>query len=120
VRFRARLTGVEADLARLAVALDPQLDAALALFSARVADAARASHPFQNRTGDLESSIRALDTHGDALAGTLEGGVIADEEYAEHVDARLPFLQPAFDRTEGEADRFLQDALDEAARLAGW
>ncbi len=117
----AVLTGFDAALAALDAELDRLLDAALEQISRRVADEARASHPFQNRTGDLEASIRPLDTHGSALDGTLTGGVVADEEYASYVeDKGFAFLEPAWERVEGEAESLLDDALESAARAAGW
>ncbi len=117
----ATLSDLAAPLARLEAALEHQLDAALGLISARVADEAKASHPFQNRTGDLEASIRPLDTSGSALDGTLAGGVIAEEDYASFVEAAgFAFLDPAYERVAPETDRLLEQALSEAARAAGW
>ena len=117
----ATLYGIGAALDALAEAADARLDAALEQISRLTADEARANHPFTNRSGDLESSIRPLDSFGSALDGTLTGGVVADEDYASFVEANgFAFLGPAFERVEASAERELDDALDSAARAAGW
>lgn len=117
----ATLDGIPAALATLGESVDRQLDAALEQVSRLTAEEAQANHPFTNRSGDLESSIRPLDTFGSALGGTLTGGVVADEDYASFVEANgFAFLEPAFARVEASAERELDDALDSAARAAGW
>ena len=117
-----RLTGVEAETERLGEAVEDQLTTAATMIALRAAAEARGDHPYQNRTGLLESSTQAVDAAGSALDGTLRSGVLADTDYAEVVNGRpeFEFLQPAFDRIEHDADRMLDDALTRAARQAGW
>jgi hypothetical protein len=117
----ATLEGIPEALAALGESVDARLDAALEQISRLTAEEAQANHPFQNRSGDLESSIRPLDSFGSALAGTLTGGVVAEESYASFVEAAgFEFLEPAFERVEATAERELDDALDSAARAARW
>jgi hypothetical protein len=116
------LLGVETAVEQLGDALDREVAEALFRVCGIVAEDAAGAHAFVNRTGDLEASIRAEDPIGFFMSGSLVGKVVADTDYAQYVDGRagFEFLQPAFDRTTTEHDRALQDALDEAARIAGW
>lgn len=105
---------------RLRHALNAQMHQAMAAISEDVAEEARQGHAFQNRTGDLEASIQPVDIFGTFSLGTLSGGVIALEDYAEYVDAKLPFLEPAWQCVEPHADQIVQNAVDAAAGEAGW
>jgi hypothetical protein len=111
---------LESDLARFHRALDIKLHQGLDVISARVAAAARGQHTYQNRTGLLERSTQALEAEGSLVAGMLVGGVLADTDYAGYVEARLPFLAPAWARTERDADAILQASIEEAGAAAGW
>jgi len=107
---------------RLRHALDDQVFEAMRMISEDVAAEARQSHPYTNRTGDLEASTQAVDVNGTFSLGTLVGGVSADTSYAEYVDGRpeFAFLEPAFQRVEPHVDQILESAILAAAGQAGW
>lgn len=105
---------------RLRHALNNQMAVAMQTVSDDVAEEARQGHTFQNRSGDLQGSIRVTEVEGNYLLGTLRGGVEADMEYAEFVEERMPFLQPAWERVEPHADQIVQMHVDQAAGEAGW
>jgi hypothetical protein len=117
--LRARLTGIEPAIGRLERGIGAELERTLERASKRVADEAKRSHAFENRTGDLERSIRPLDVHRSADF-VFVGGVVADTDYGEYVEASRPFLQPAFDRLAPGIENELEFALEQAARRAGW
>lgn len=77
----------------------------------RVAERARGDHVFRNRTGFLEASIGEGAVSGSFSAGTMEGEVNADADYAEHVVARTgdDFIARA---AEAEAERMADDLAD--------
>ncbi len=114
------LSGLPAHIERLKSALDASMLEGLDQVAFHVAANARESHPYQNRTGDLESSTQPDAAEGSFLLGTLRSGVVATESYAEHVDGNdaFAFLQPAFDREEHAGYATVQDALDAACRRA--
>jgi hypothetical protein len=87
----------------------PAMDAAAKV----VADDAASDHEYQNRTGDLQGHTVAGLTRGRLLAGDLEGEVLGDMPYGEFVEARMPFLQPAWDRSQNEAERAFERAMGE-------
>ncbi len=107
---------------RLRHALNDQMEEAMRLISEDVADEARRGHTFQNRTGDLEASIQAIEPGGTFMLGTLAGFVHAFEDYAEYVEEKpgFEFLEPAWERVEPHVDQILQLAIEQAAGLAGW
>jgi hypothetical protein len=121
VRLALNLRGIDAATRRFEVELFRQLDAAVSLISRRVADDARAGHPYQNRSGDLEAATRPVDTYVSAHDGQVIGGVVADTDYAQYVNAMpgFQFLEPAYERIEPEADALLAQALEFAAQAAG-
>lgn len=97
--------------------LDRELDAALTAGAEAVAIEARASHPYTSRTGDLEASTQAQPATGTWSTGTLTAAVVADTDYAQHVEAgHFAFLEPARARTEGTLDALVEDALERASR----
>ncbi len=112
----ARFTGLEAELERMARALDRGAERGMRAASAAVAAEARARHTYQNRSGDLQRATRALGVVGTARAGNLIGGVIADTNYAQYVDEApgYEFLEPAWVFAEDRASAAMQAALDAA------
>lgn len=94
------------------------IETAVARAGEIVAEEARASHPYTDRSYQLTESTRALDpvSTGDKVLG----GVIADTEYAEYVERSHPYLAPALERAmprvETEAARVIDAAL-RGARL---
>jgi hypothetical protein len=112
---------LERDIDRLRNTLDESMREGLAQVGEMVAASARAEHPYQNRTGDLEASTQAVPPIGAFLASTLTGGVVATEEYADFVNDRpgYEFLEPAFERSMTGADIIVQSALDDAVARAG-
>ena len=75
--------------------------AGVAVVSKEIAEYAKATHPFQNQTGNLESSIHPLPVEvvGDVVVGYVQAGM----NYAEHVEygtshsAPYPYLHPAIE-----------------------
>lgn len=80
-----------------------------------IAHAARADHPYTDRTGDLSGSIEALPAV--RTDDGARGGVLAGMDYASHVEAKgYAFLEPAAQRSEGRLDEELDRALEDAIR----
>lgn len=86
------------------------LENAVVRASEITAEAARDAHAYTDRTFALTSSTRALDplTTGDQVLG----GVIADTDYAEHVERSHPFLNPAFERSRARIDAEVERVVD--------
>lgn len=82
----------------------------------RVAETARSSHWYTNRTGDLERSTQSIEAEGSLYDDSLQGSVAATEPYAAYVDARSPILEPAWESEESNAVQLLHDALDAATQ----
>ena len=91
------------------------LEAALARAAEVIAYAARASHPYTDRTYNLTRSIepQPVVMVNDEQAA---GGVIAGEEYASYLEERdaFVFLAPAASRSEPMLDQALARLLREA------
>lgn len=81
-----------------------------------LADKARSSHWYRNRTGDLERSTRAVDAEGDLWSGSASSSVSASEPYASYVDARSPILSPAWDAIASQAEARFEATLAQACR----
>lgn len=94
--------------------LDAELADAIIQSSRNIAAHARDTHTFQNRTRDLERSIRALPLSGRASEGTLEGGVEAAMQYASYVEAWSEYLGVSFLLHRDEIDRRCHDAVENA------
>jgi hypothetical protein len=94
------------------------IETAVARAGEIVAEEARSSHPYTDRSYLLTESTHGLDpvSTGDKVLG----GVISDTEYAEHVERSHPYLAPALERAmprvEAEAARVI-DASLRGARL---
>jgi len=110
-----------AGLAALREGLDDALDEAARDTAEAVAFAAKADHPYTDRTGTLTDSIRAYAPRGRFSRDTLRAEVVARAPYASHLEARreFAFLEPAWDRNEPRAEESLERALDAAVRGAG-
>jgi methylmalonyl-CoA mutase cobalamin-binding subunit len=110
------LAGLDAFETRMNEAIDDALQAAVERGADVIAYAAKADHPYQDRTGDLTGSIEALPAI--RAAEGVRGGVLAGMDYAAYVDARMPFLDPAArrseDRIEHELDQLIHDAMRRA------
>ncbi len=124
--LHARFTGAAEAAGRLLDALDASMTDAARRGAELVAASARAEHPYQNRTGDIERKTELAGPDGTFTAGTLVVFVEADTEYASFVDegtARsrpFPFLLPAYEREEPSIVDLFNDAMREAAQRAGW
>lgn len=121
IRGSFNIPEVERRLDRLGDAMDQALSEAVRLAGNRIAESARQTHPYTNRTGNLQASTQAIEPSGSFRAGTLEGGVEATEFYAEFVDAMpdYEFLRPAYLYEREEVDQIFQQALEYAARVGG-
>lgn len=113
MKIEATLTGFDEVVDALVAAVREGAADGVAEAAELVATEARAHHSFHNRTGDLEASIHVEDhphDHPDAPSAF----VVASEDYAQYVDAKLPFLEPAFDAVEGQATAAVERAIDRA------
>ena len=72
------------------------VDAVLSAGAERVADYARANHPWENRTGETEASIEAGQL-ADHEFGVSSGGASLFLEFGTVNMPPFPFLQPAYD-----------------------
>lgn len=110
----------------LADAIDEELFAAFHEIARRVAQEARANHPYQNRTGTLESRTLPGPVTGRASQGTLTAEVGAYTGYAGYVEygtshaQPYPFLHPAAEKIEEESERIIDEALRQALSRMGW
>lgn len=84
--------------------------------SKRVAEAAAAAHPYQNRTGTLQARTVPGVTRGVLTGRSLETEVVGDTPYGEFLEERrsrqFAFLKPAFDRTLPDLERVVDDKLN--------
>jgi hypothetical protein len=120
IRVSLAASEVDAWLQRLDEALDAQVRVALELTCGAVAEEARASHPYQNRSGDLEAMTQPGGIAGSFYDDTLIGDVTAGMPYASYVEERgFEFLMPAWERSAGQIDRILADSIQRAVSLIG-
>jgi len=105
---------VECDrvLDALARAAEDGLDRAAELTAAQ----ARASHPYQNRSGDLQASTQAVPVAGFLYDDTLVSYAVASEPYAAYVEASHPFLGPAYEAQAGRIEHEVLFLLEQACR----
>jgi hypothetical protein len=108
-------------LAALRDGLDEALDDAACDGAEAVAHAARADHPYTDRSGTLTRSVRAYAPRGSFSRDTLRVEVVARAPYASHLEDRrdFAFLAPAWERSEGHVGELLERALDRAVRNDG-
>lgn len=129
--FTAQLTGLDEAIASLEREVAREVPQGLRRGAEAVAAVARADHTFQNRTGNLEASIRVEDQGvtpadvGDehlSVDDELAVNVVAEMEYASYVNDNpdYAFLEPAFETAERAAEFELDEALQQAADQAGW
>lgn len=111
VDLQALAADTEALLSRLEAAVYRGLDDVAQLH----ASAARASHWYRNRTGNLEASTRAFGAEGSVWNDDVQATVAATEPYAHFVDARSPILEPAWQAVEASATAQLEAILEDAA-----
>lgn len=110
--------------------VDEQLEHAFNETADRVVTMVKATHPWQNRTGQLEANTRKIAAVGKATSGTLEGGVIMATPYATYLeghplygpgigDGKWQSLNPAWATIRPSWERQCQIALDLAVEAAG-
>lgn len=107
----ASLITVRVDRAELARGVDDLLGSleqatyrALDAAAQRTAEAARASHWYRNRTGDLQGSTQAQDAEGPVWSDGASSSVAALMPYAQYVDRRSPILLPAYAAVSGAVE----------------
>lgn len=99
---------IEPALGAAAAAIDDEVEDAMERGAKIVADDAAATHPYQNRTGELQRRTVPGRVTGRASRGRVRATVIADTKYASYVNdgtermAARPFLEPALERREGD------------------
>jgi hypothetical protein len=123
MRIEFRLSGVREAVRDLEREIESSVEAALLRMGDDVASVAKATHPYQNRTGLLEKNTEGFSVlAGNFWRDSLEGGVIAATDYASFVDDRpeFAFLEPAWRLYEPQAEVRLDAALSLAAERAGW
>lgn len=112
------LLGLERLFGDMQAAVDEEAARAMHEIDQRIADSARAKHPFANRTGDLQRSIVPGLVTGSLSGGDLRGVVLGDMPYGIFVDTRwngrFAFLQPAWDREESNANKDMEQAFQRA------
>jgi hypothetical protein len=92
-------------------ALEDEMEAVFARGAQRVVDHAKQNHRFANRTGQLESTMRATGARGTFLRGTMVAEAVAPMPYASFVEQGThrsrpyPYLQPALEA----AQDFIED-----------
>ena len=120
VAFRLDVAPIADTARRLLDALDDELETAVRRSTSAVAFAARADHPYTDRTHSLTRSTRDYAPRGRASEGTLRGEVGAYAGYASFVERRprFAFLDPAFERSRDHFDQHRDDALEAAVRRA--
>lgn len=121
VSFRFNIPAIKRETQRLSRALDRQLEHAMLLAGEKIAESARQTHPYQNRTGNLEASTQAIEPTGTFSEGTLEGGAHATMHYASYVDEMpdFAFMNPAYLFEREEVDEVFRHAIDQAIQVAG-
>lgn len=124
--MRAELLGIDRALDGLLEGLDVEMPEAVTACAKLTADEAARSHPYTNRSRELEKHTVPGVTSGTFSQGTLHGEAIGDTPYGKFVDegtARsraFPFLAPAAERAEADASRELERGAERAACRAGW
>ena len=124
--MRAAFEGLDEAFEELLAGLDAEMPEAVTACAKLTADEAARSHPYVNRSRQLETHTVPGVTDGVFSAGTLHGEAVGDTPYARFVDegtprARaFPFLAPAAERAEGDASRELDQGAARAGRRAGW
>lgn len=115
---------IDLAIAEMLAALDVEMPAAMGTATRAVADEAAARHPYQNRTGRLQSRTVPGIVTGLASRGRVTGQVLGDTRYGSFVNdgtsrnRPYPFLEPALARKEGEVDAIFDAALERAAARA--
>lgn len=110
---------------KLRESLDREMRAAMVATGRALAAEAKRSHSYQDRTGKLTRSIRALPVNGRFLAGALDGGVIATMRYASYVEdgttrARAyQYLSTAYVLQRTETEQRFNEALEAPLRDSG-
>lgn len=106
--------------------LNSELEKALRATSRAVASEAKNSHSYNDRTGNLTRSIKALPTSGTFTADTLSGGATATTRYARYVEegtSRMrayQYLSTAVFLQRDETQARFDGALEAAVRRAGF
>ena len=119
------LRGVVRALDALPRALDDALESAVRRAAKAVAEEAKSSHSYTDRTGNLTRSIRALDPSGRFTDDTLEGGVTATMPYASYVEEgtttapAFQYLGSAWILQRHEVATLMDDGLEAAIRRVG-
>lgn len=107
-------------LRRLRAAVDDELEAALRGVGEVVVSAAKADHPYQDRTRDLTRTTRAYAPRGRFSQGSLRVEVVATQPYASHVMRRKgDWLEAAYNRQRGRIENDVENALRRAVDKAG-
>lgn len=119
--FRFDPDGVAVAAGRIVDTLDDELEEAVRRSQAAVVTAAKADHPYTDRTTTLTRSIRAYAPTGKASAGTLRGELGAYADYASYLERRAEyaFLLPALERSQGHFDAYTNDALELTVQRVG-
>lgn len=115
-----RIYGLDEAISDLEGALDEELQQGILRAAQAVADEAAAHHEYHNQTGALQAGTQAGATRGRASDGEIAAEVVADTNYGEYVERKLPFLEPAAERADGRIEDELEAALQRAAERAGW
>jgi hypothetical protein len=118
---RTQLLGVDDAVQALESRLDAELEAAARVGGQVVAAIAQQTHAWQNRTGDTEALTGDIPPTGRFSDGTLVFGAMSGTAYSSYLEARFPYLEPAFQMAEGRLEYEFDAALRRAAAdTPGW
>lgn len=102
--LRGKIRGFQAWVRQYERAVERATTRVLGGVANQIARSARAEHKFENRTRELQGSIKPLPVV--QMGSTFVSGVIAHAEYASYVENNVTargswaYLQPAFDRNQ--------------------
>lgn len=104
----------------LGAAVDDELTAAVGRGAEAVAFAAKADHPYADRTGSLTRTTKAYAPRGRFSRGDLRVEVVAREEYATFVARRRgDWLMDAYQRVEARVEHEVERGIEAAVRRSG-
>lgn len=102
-------SGLDEAMGHVERAVDGAIEESVANAAEVITFAARADHPYTDRTEQLTQSIEALPA---VRSGELvHGGVIAGMPYAQYVERSHPYLEPAAARSEARIDHDTEEIL---------
>jgi hypothetical protein len=123
MKISATITGLGQSVASMRRAVRTEMRRSADKASKVLVESIKQTHPFQNRTGNLEESIGPLDldSDGDVLEGELLFGAEASMDYASYVNdmPQFEYMNLGYMLAKDEVDDAFFDGLEAAARAIG-